>query len=37
MRCGALGVPFRRQHPIGTSIADVACLEDRFVIEIDGD
>ena len=30
------GWRFRRQHPIGTYIADFACIEARLVIEIDG-
>ncbi|HKZ95864.1 MAG TPA: endonuclease domain-containing protein, partial [Hyphomicrobiaceae bacterium] len=27
---------FRRQHPIGSYIADFACLEKRLVVEVDG-
>ncbi len=27
---------FRRQHPIGSYIADFACIEARLVVEIDG-
>jgi very-short-patch-repair endonuclease len=27
---------FRRQHPIGTYIADFCCLEAKLVIELDG-
>ena len=30
------GVSFRRQHIIGEYIADLACLECKLVIEIDG-
>jgi len=36
LRCDALGVRFRRQHPIGSYIADFACLSHRIVIELDG-
>jgi very-short-patch-repair endonuclease len=31
-----LGVKFRRQHPLGSYIADFACLAPRVVIELDG-
>ena len=27
---------FRRQHPIGSYIADFACIEQKLVIELDG-
>jgi len=27
---------FRRQHPVGRFIVDLACLEHRLVIELDG-
>ena len=27
---------FRRQHPIGSYIADFACIERRLVVELDG-
>ena len=30
------GYRFRRQHPIGSYIADFACLEEKIVIELDG-
>jgi len=30
------GVKFRRQHPIGSYIADFFCLDARLVIELDG-
>jgi len=30
------GLKFRRQHPIGSFIADFYCAEHRLVIEIDG-
>ena len=36
IRGSALGVGFRRQHPIGSAIVDFACVEARLVIEIDG-
>jgi primosomal protein N' (replication factor Y) len=36
LRHRALGVRFRRQHPIGPYIADFAAIEERLVIEIDG-
>ena len=31
------GLRFRRQHPIGSFIADFACVEAKLVVEIDGD
>ena len=31
-----LGVKFRRQHPLGTYIADFACLGPLLIVEIDG-
>ena len=36
LRRGALGVRFRRQHPIGRYIVDFACLEHRLIVEADG-
>jgi very-short-patch-repair endonuclease len=36
LRRAALGVKFRRQHPIRPFIADFACLEKRLVVELDG-
>lgn len=36
LRHDALGVRFRRQHPIGRIIADFACVEARLIIEVDG-
>ncbi|WP_270934562.1 endonuclease domain-containing protein [Falsiroseomonas oryzae] len=36
LRRSALGVAFRRHHPIGAYIADFACPKLRIVIEIDG-
>ena len=32
----ALGVQFRRQHPIGPYVVDFACLSRRVVVEADG-
>jgi very-short-patch-repair endonuclease len=32
----ALGLHFRRQHPIGRYIVDFACLRAKIVVEIDG-
>ena len=31
------GFKFRRQHAVGTYIADFVCLQKRLVIEVDGD
>jgi very-short-patch-repair endonuclease len=31
-----LGLHFRRQHPVGSSIVDFACLRARIVVELDG-
>ena len=31
------GVKFRRQHPIGPWFADIACISNKLVIEIDGE
>ncbi|GAA3983865.1 DUF559 domain-containing protein [Comamonas faecalis] len=36
LRGEQLGVKFRRQHPLGSCIADFACLEPRLVVELDG-
>ncbi len=36
LRREALGVAFRRQHPIGGAVADFACLEAMLVVEVDG-
>ena len=30
------GCKFRRQHPIGSFIADFACVEHRLIVELDG-
>ena len=32
----AMGLKFRRQHPIGPDVADFACPEAKLAIEIDG-
>ena len=31
-----LNLKFRRQHPIGNYIADFCCIEQGFIIELDG-
>jgi very-short-patch-repair endonuclease len=36
LRGSALGVRFRRQHPIGPYFADYCCLRRRLVVEVDG-
>jgi BirA family biotin operon repressor/biotin-[acetyl-CoA-carboxylase] ligase len=36
LRRDALGVNFRRQHPIGNYIVDFVCLDRKLVIEADG-
>ena len=36
LRGAALGVRFRRQHPIGRYVADFACVERKLVVEVDG-
>ena len=37
LRGNQLGAKFRRQHPIGSYIADFYCSALRLVIEVDGD
>ena len=37
LRGDALGVRFRRQHPIAGYIADFVCLPARLVVEVDGE
>ena len=37
LRAGQLGMKFRRQHGIGSYIADFYCVRVKLVIEIDGD
>jgi len=36
LRASSLGVPFRRERPIGRFIADFVCLPLKLVIEVDG-
>lgn len=36
LRHDALGVRFRRQHPITPYVADFACVSARLVVEVDG-
>ncbi len=36
IRGKALGVKFRRQHIIGSFIADFCCIEAQLIIEVDG-
>jgi very-short-patch-repair endonuclease len=36
LRRNQLGVHFRRQHPIGSYIADFACLNPKLIVEVDG-
>jgi very-short-patch-repair endonuclease len=36
LRRDALGVRFRRQHPVPPFIADFACTEARLIVELDG-
>tara|TARA_R110000824_G_scaffold390760_11_gene587800 strand:- start:5538 stop:5882 length:345 start_codon:yes stop_codon:yes gene_type:complete len=36
LRRDALGVNFRRQHPIGKYIVDFVCLDRKLIIEADG-
>ena len=36
LRGEQLGVKFRRQHPLGSYIADFACLNPRLIVELDG-
>lgn len=37
LRASALGVPFRRQHPIGPYFADYCCVTLKLVVEVDGE
>ncbi|MEJ0060178.1 MAG: DUF559 domain-containing protein [Terricaulis sp.] len=30
------GFKFRRQHPIGSYIADFACVSEKLIVEVDG-
>jgi very-short-patch-repair endonuclease len=36
LRMEQLGVKFRRQHPLGSYIADFACLAPKLIVELDG-
>ena len=36
LRCGTLGVKFKRQHIIYDFIVDFVCLEKKLIIEVDG-
>jgi len=36
LRGEQLGFRFRRQHPLGTYVADFVCLQPRLVVELDG-
>ena len=36
LRNKQLGVKFRRQHIVGTFIADFCCLESHLILELDG-
>ena len=36
LRRNALGVGFRRQHPIGPYIVDFVCLDRKLIVEADG-
>ena len=36
LRGEQLGFKFRRQHPLGTYVADFACLALRLIVEVDG-
>jgi len=36
LRASGMGVPFRRERPIGRFIADFVCLPLKLVIEVDG-
>jgi very-short-patch-repair endonuclease len=36
LRDRRIGVKFRRQVPIGPTIADFVCIDARFIVELDG-
>ncbi len=36
LRAEQLGVKSRRQHPLGSYIADFACLAPKLIVELDG-
>ena len=31
------GLKFRRQHPVGLYVADFCCMQEKLIIELDGD
>ena len=31
------GLKFRRQHPVGCYVADFCCMQEKLIIELDGD
>jgi len=31
------GLKFRRQHPVGFYVADFCCMQEKLIIELDGD
>ncbi|MDP2255401.1 MAG: DUF559 domain-containing protein [Polaromonas sp.] len=36
LRGEQMGFKFRRQHPLGSYVADFACLAPRLIVELDG-
>jgi very-short-patch-repair endonuclease len=36
LRSDALGVAFRRQHPVAPYVVDFACVSARLIVEVDG-
>jgi len=36
LRGEQLGIKFRRQHPVGSYVADFACLAPQLIVEVDG-
>jgi primosomal protein N' (replication factor Y) len=36
LRSDALGVAFRRQHPVPPYVVDFACVSARLIVEVDG-
>jgi very-short-patch-repair endonuclease len=36
LRAEQLGAKFRRQHPLGSYVADFACLDPKLIVELDG-
>ena len=37
LRGQKLGVKFRRQHPVGSYVADFCCMAGKLIVEIDGE